>query len=237
MFDTGSMGIDPGSAPSLVPDDDVPSPIGDGDDRRAGTLRVLRELVEVTRPVTLADERLIPVDDRLVPLLGGGLERGTTIGVTGTSGIMSAGLSLCARATSSGLWMGCLNIPSVGWAAADAAGVDLRRVVSVDVPPPDLVDAAAAMIDVFDLVICEGLEGVSRSRSRNLSARVRERGCVLLVLGGDVDSVGPTDVVVDVDQVSWSGLGHGHGRLRSRSARIVVHGRGELTRPRTAEIG
>lgn len=236
MFDTGSMRVDPGSAPSLVTDAEA-QPSAHTHEGRENQLRVLRELVEVTRPVTMADERVIPVADRLGSLLGGGLKRGTTVGVAGTVGITSTGLSLCARATSSGLWMGCLNIPSLGWAAAEALGVDLRRVVSVDVPLPDLADAAAAMVDVFDLVMCDGLEGISSSQSRKLSARVRERGCVLLVLGGDTGAGGSADVIVEVDDVTWSGLGDGSGRLRSRSSTVTVHGRRGLSRPRSSRIG
>lgn len=204
---------------------------------RENQLRVLRELVGTTRPVTIADERIVPVVDGLDHLLDGGLRRGTTVGVAGAVGVTSTALSLCARATSSGLWMGCLNIPSMGWAAADALGVDLRRVVSVDVPPLDLVDAAAAMVDVFDLVVCDGLEGMSSSQSRRLSARVRERGCVLLVIGADMGAGGSADVVVEVDEVTWTGLGEGCGRLRSRSSRVTVRGRRSMAGPRTAEIG
>lgn len=255
MFDTGWMRIDPGgAAPSIsdVATSDTRTPLSDSsDDSRARTLSSLREVVG---PTTMADERVIPVDEPLEQLLDGGLRRGTTISVEGDVGTTSLGLALCARATSSGLWMGCLNVPSMGWAAADAMGVDLCRVVSVEVSVAEMVDAAAAMVDVFDLVVCDGLGGISRSQSQRLSARVRERGCVLLVLdgpllhgtetiargGGHGRSVGPrgsVDVVVAVDQVSWSGLGDGHGRLRSRSVEAKAHGRGGLVSPGRVEIG
>lgn len=261
------MRLDPGSAASPIPDigtsgtSTPPSLPSDG--ARSRTLSALRELVEVVRPVTMAGERVVPVDESLEELLDGGLRRGSTVRVEGSVGVTSLGLSLCARATSSGLWMGCLNIPSIGWAAAEAVGVDLCRVVSVDVPAADVVDAVAAMVDVFDLVMCDGLGGVSHSQLTKLSARVRERGCVLLVLDGQVrddrrsvfnggsagghgwpdgyvradEAFGIVDVVLEVQQVLWSGLGDGRGRLRSRSVDVVAHGRRGLASPRFARVG
>lgn len=259
------MRVVPGGAAPSIPDvgptDTRTPPSGPPDDARAHALNSLRELIEVVRPTTIAAERVIPVDESLEQLLDGGLRRGTTVRVEGSVGTTSLGLALCARATSSGLWMGCLNAPSVGWAAADAMGVDLCRVVSVEVPTTDVADAMAAMVDVFDLVMCDGLEGMSSSQSQKISARVRERGCVLLVVDGPVigdrrltagglrsitgggrsgrpiGTEGSADVVVSVDQVSWSGLGDGRGRLRSRSTKVVVHGRRHLASPRSAEIG
>lgn len=204
-------------------------------------------------PVTLAGERMIPVTESFEQLLGGGLQRGTTMRIEGMVGTTSLGLSLCARATSSGLWMGCLNMRSVGWAAAESMGVDLCRVVSVDVPAADVADAVAAMVDVFDLVVCDGLDGLSRSQSQRLSARVRERGCVLMVLEGITSAGRPlvdqryvsrrsavahgsSDMVMEVEGVTWSGLGDGRGRLGSRSVDVVARGRRGLERPRSVRI-
>ena len=160
--------------------------------------------------------------------------------LSGGAGVTSLALALCAAPTSSGLWLGCLNVPSRGWAAAAELGVDLCRVATVDVPERELAAATAVMIDVFDLVLCGDLRPLTRSHRNKLLHRARERGRVLVTLGdrpavlvpGRSDTAVITgerdwlpDVSLHVEGSRWSGLGAGRGRLRGRRLWVTVRER------------
>lgn len=218
------------------------------------TITDLKQMVERVRPVSLASEQLLPLAPVLANMFGSGLRRGSTVLLKGGSGATSLALATCAAATANGLWLGCLNAQSLGWAAAHELGVDLNNVVTVTVPGRDLVAACGAMVDVFDMVLFDTARGVSVGEARKLAARARERGCVLLltddrrrsIRAGSTatgssrgDSAGwpePTDVVIDVAETSWAGLGSGHGRLREGHMQVDVTGRRGFSAARSTQI-
>jgi hypothetical protein len=55
-----------------------------------------------------------------------------------------------------------------------------------------------------------------------LSARARERGAVLVVLGAPAQG---SDVRLRVTNVIWAGMGCGHGHLHARQVEVEVSGR------------
>lgn len=210
------------------------------DASKAEALEGLRRMVDKVRPVSMAQERVLPFAPGLDGLLEGGLRRGASVALEGESGVTSLALALCAQATSSGMWLGCLNTPSLGWASAVELGVDLRHVVVVDVEDHDMLDAMGVMVDVFDLVMCGDLSELPHSKVRKLLARAKERGCVLVTMGERSKTVlagwdmnqerlegwgEVPDSLVYVEGAMWTGLGVGHGRLGERRLAVRVKNR------------
>jgi hypothetical protein len=218
---------------------------------RAERVATLRALVDRTRPVSLAGQRVLPVLPALEACFsaaGGpqGLQRGSVVQVVGVAGATTLALALAAGPTRAGSWAAFVGLPELAWAAAAEVGVDLDRVVVVRPTERTRVTVLAALVDAFDVVLCglgaaNGRAGtLSATEARRLSARARERGSVLLVVGGRTGGVGPARRVwagaadaelVVVDQ-EWSGLGQGWGHLRSRRVTVETGGRRGLDRPR-----
>lgn len=164
-------------------------------------------------------ERVLPVDPALAGLLpSGGLERGSTTSVVGSTSLV---LALLAEASRSGSWVAVVGMPRVGVLAAHQLGLDLDRMVLVPDPGPDAPLAVAALIDGMDVVVV-GETALNDTDRRRLSTRARERSTVLLpTVPWPGAGVGLT-----VEAVRWDGLGAGHGLLRSRRLTVRRHGRG-----------
>jgi len=237
VFDTGRV------TASIAEHDPAP-----GADRRSRVER-LRALVDRTRPVTLAEQRVLPVLPTLEQLLttgagAAGLRRGSVVGVAGYSGATTLALALAAGPTRSGSWAAFVGLPELGWAAAEELGVDLSRVVVVRPTASARPTVVAALLDAFDVVVV-GFDGAPGAvEARRLAARARERGSVLVVVGGRIGGVGRsrrawptgTEVELTVVESTWSGLEEGAGHLRQRRAVVEVGGRGGWQRARRVEL-
>jgi hypothetical protein len=95
----------------------------------------------------------------------------------------------------------------------------------------------AALVDGFDVVLVAAGPRVRRrpADARRLAARVRERGTVLVAVGGDLPE--RSHVRLTVESGAWQGLEPtGPGRLSARRAEVVAGGRGEASRPRRAHL-
>ncbi len=212
---------------------------------RVATVQQLRELVDRTRPVSTAEQRVLPVLPAVEGLLAGrGLQRGTVVQVNGGAGATSLALAVAAGPTRAGSWVACVGLPELGWAAAAASGVELERLVVVRPTEQSWATVVAALVDAFDVVLC-GLERApSSSEVRRLQARARERGSVLVVVAGAAGSVGPArrswpeaaDVDLSVVGAEWAGLGDGWGHLRSRRITVETGGRRGMRRGRRVEL-
>lgn len=180
-------------------------------------------------PVSLARERVLPVLGPLDAVLPGGLVRGTTVEVSGP-GATSLALALAAGPVRAGSWAVAVGWPELGWGAARALGLPLERVaVVVDPPVEHRADVLAALVGAFDLLLVPG-RLLGGSLARRLSARLRERGSVLI--RGGAAHVGGTgaggtgaDVRCRVAPQGWEGLGTGWGHLRARRVTVTVDGR------------
>lgn len=226
MFDHGGMRS--GAAPSSSTPDPAPT---------AGAT-ALDALAERLRPLALRRDDHLPVLPALTRLLPGeGLRRGTTVSVAGDAGggATSLALALVAAASTAGSWVAAVGLPSLGLVAADELGVALERLVLVAAPERrQWGSVTAALVDGFDCVVVAAHRGVPATSARRLVARVRERGAVLVTLGGGWPE--PAAVQLRVVRTRWEGIEPGHGHLRARKVRVAVDGRGDAARPRTVDL-
>ncbi|HLM62678.1 MAG TPA: hypothetical protein VK306_00135 [Acidimicrobiales bacterium] len=221
----------------------------------------LEVLAERVRPVTLARDQQLPVLPALAPLLpGGALRRGTTVAVgaatglgagAGAAGATSLALALAAGPSQAGAWVAAVGLGSLGAVAAAGFGVALDRLALVDGPTGarrlggfggrgdrgtvSWAAVVAALVDGFDVVLVAAGPGLRRrpADARRLVARVRERGAVLVAVGGDLPE--RSQVRLSVTAAAWEPIG-GVGHLHGRRVRVDAGGRGEASRPRQAEL-
>lgn len=171
-----------------------------------------------------------PVAAPLLPLLpGGGLRPGTVVAVRGSTSLL---LALLAAATAEGAWAAVIGVPDLGVLAAAEAGVAVHRLALVPAPGPESSPVAAALLDGMGLVALSGAGQLPSGARRSLAARARQRGSVLLPLGGWPGA----DVELDCRTDGWHGAEAGHGRLCSREVMVRATGRGAAAPPRTARL-
>jgi hypothetical protein len=124
----------------------------------------------------------LPVPESLAEQLPAGLPRGT---VAVLSGARSLPVGMAASVTGAGGHVAVVGLPDFGLLAAAEMGADLSRLAVIPDPGTDPVEVAAVLMDGMDLVLL-GLAGrsVPATRARAVVARARQRGCTLLVTGG-----------------------------------------------------
>jgi hypothetical protein len=183
--------------------------------------------LQVARPPVLAGERVLPVGGGLGGLLpGGGLRRGSVAVLDGPcgAGVTSVALSVAAAVTTAGEWAAVLDDGTLGGVAAAEAGVALERLAVVRrVPASRWATVVAALLDGASLVVAAVPPHARVGDARRLVSRARERGAALLVTGRWPAEAA---VRVQVEGVSWSGLGAGAGLLTVCTRRVRVEGRG-----------
>ena len=191
----------------------------------------LAGLPESVRPVALAGDRLLPVLPALGRLLpGGGLRRGSTVAVAGST---SLALALLAGPSAAGSWCAVVGMPSLGLVAAAEVGAAVGRLALVAAPGRDWAAVVAALLDALDVVVVRAPDRAVRAAdARRLGARARERGAVLVPLG----RWDGADVRLSVARSAWEGLDGGSGHLRARLVEVVAEGRGAAARPRRARL-
>jgi hypothetical protein len=207
----------------------------------AGAVEALAERV---RPTDLARDLglpVLPAFDVLLP--ASGLRRGITAAIgtqPGVTGATSLALALAAGASQAGSWVAAVGLGSLGLVAAAELGVALERLVLVADPGRERAGWAsvvAALVDGFDVVLVAA-GGGSRLRAgdaRRLVARVRERGSVLVAVGGDLPGE-RSPLRLTVTSSTWQGLGDGWGHLQGRRVAVEAGGRGDAVRARRAEL-
>ena len=191
----------------------------------------LEALRELTRPVSLSGEKLLPVREDLAALLpGGGFRRGSVVEI-GAPSLLFVSM---AEAVRTGSWAALVGLGSLGLAAAADQGISLDRVAVVTAPPADMAaTVVAALIDALDIVVL-GPATVSRAGdARRLMARARERGAVVFVYGRWPEAA---DVRLSVVGQTHGGLGEGHGHLAGWSVEVEASGRGASARRRRGSL-
>ncbi len=204
----------------------------------APDLAALRLLGDRVRPLAGAGERTLPVPEALAGLIPqGGLQRGSTV-ATGGVAATSLALALAGPVTVAGSWVAVVGLPALGLLAASELGVDLERVLLVaDPEPPGWAPTVAALLDAVEIVLVRPPARVAPSVQRRLTSRARDRGSVLLQVGGSTEAWAQApDLVVSATAGSWVGLGPGHGRLQARRLEVAVTGRRGADRPRQATL-
>lgn len=158
------------------------------------------------------------LDEALAPVLPHGLRRGQVIAVEGSTSLL---LALVARASREGAWAAMVGMPHAGVLAAARRGIDLGRLALIPHPGAQASAALGACIDGMDIVMVGQGMVLSDADRRRLSARAKERGCVMVVAG-----MWPgAHVVLTVERARWRGIGTGEGRLRERGVTVAIGGR------------
>lgn len=186
-----------------------------------GLLRRAEERAERVRQAPETGHGLLPVAEPLTTLLPG-LRPGGTAAITTAPGATSLLLALLAKASGSGAWIGVVGRPDLGIVAAAEAGLRLERLALVPHPGADLVAVTTALLDGLDVVAVAGAAAVRAADRQRLAARARQRGAVLVALGGWPGA----DVALTCTDIRWVGLGAGVGRLRTRRLWVQARGRG-----------
>lgn len=173
-----------------------------------------------------AEESLLAVPDALAELLPGGLPKGA---VAVLSGARSLPVGMTAAVTAAGGHAAVVGLPEFGLLAAAEMGADLSRLAVIPQPGSDPVEVAAVLMDGMDLVVL-GLGGrsVAPTRSRAVVARARQRGCTLLVTGGQWQGASMRmDAKVCGYEIAGSGGRPvaGCGRIGRVRVSIRAHGR------------
>lgn len=173
--------------------------------------------------------RMLPVHPALTGLFPwGGLRRGVTVAVRGSSSLLYA---LLAPPTDTGSWAALVGMPDLGLRAAAELGVAVERLALVRHPGANLPAVVAALLDGMDLVAVDPAR-LTDSHLRRLSARARHRGAVLISTGEWPGA----DLELTPAHVRWHGLGDGHGFLEARETVVSARGRGAAARPARAEV-
>ncbi len=165
------------------------------------------------------DAPVLPVPPALADLLPGrGLRPGQAYTVAPSGSLL---LALLARPSREGSWCAVVGMPELGAEAAEQLGVDLNRLVLIPDPGPRWLAVTATVADVLPVVAVRPGGRVSAGETARLSARLREKGTVLLVQG-----VWPqAEASLAVDTAEWSGVGDGYGFLRRRAMTVSVTSR------------
>lgn len=169
-----------------------------------------------------AVERLLPLVPALEELLPDGLRRGTTVGVVGST---SVALALGARASATGSWSAAIGAHSLGFLCAAELGYDLKRFVVVKVGEPlAWARAVSALLDPCDVLLAWPPRALALRAAEQLTARARERGAALVVVGAGWPA--RLDLMLTVRRAEWSGIEAGAGRFQARRIEVEVTGRG-----------
>jgi hypothetical protein len=169
----------------------------------------------------------LPVMADILP--GGALKQGAAYSVDNSTTLVMA---LLAGPSQSGAWCGVVGLPDFGAEAATSFGIDLERLVLVPAPGDQWLTVTAALVDVLAVVVAKPPLRTSDAEVARLGARLRQRGCTLIVVGGWPQS----EARLRIEASSWSGLGSGHGSLAGREVTVTSAGRTGLDRPRSARL-
>lgn len=203
------------------------APVANGviaDDRVAELQQRIRQM-----QATKLDTRRIPTHPAIASLLpGGGLKQGAVYSVERSAMLIMA---LLAGPSAAGSWCAVVGVPEFGIEAAGRFGIDLDRLVLVPRPGDQWLAVTAAIADVMGVVVTRPPKRASDSSVARLSARLRQRGATLLVLGTWPQS----EAMLSLSHSQWHGIGDGHGHLSAREVTVTVTDR-MTGRPRSARL-
>jgi hypothetical protein len=178
---------------------------------------------------TKLEQRFLPTHPAIAELLpGGGLKQGAMYSVENSATLL---LALLAGPSAAGSWCGVVGVPELGIEAAASFGIDLDRLILVPNPGDQWLAVTAAIADVLTVVVAKPPRQASESNLARLSARLRQRGSTLIVVG----SWPQTEAMLSLSQSSWTGIGEGHGHLTARQVTVTVSTRLD-GRPHSARL-
>ncbi len=203
-------------------------PLIDAGSPTRATVEKLQARIRQMQATTL-DTRLISTHPAIAALLpGGGLKQGTTYAVDHSATLVMA---LLAGPSTAGSWCAVVGMPEFGAEAASRFGIDLERLVLVPHPGEHWLSVTAALADVLSVVVTRPPKRASDSNVSRLTARLRQRGSTLIVLGPWPQS----EAMLSLSDSNWSGIGQGSGHLSARQVTVTVSSRAG-GRPRSARL-
>lgn len=165
---------------------------------------------------TSALKPAFPVPDALAGIIpAGGLLGGSAYSL-GTAGALL--LALLAEPSGEGNWCGVVGMPELGVEAAERAGVSLDRLVLVPEPGDQWLAVTAALVEVLPVIAIRPGGRFGAGDATRLSARLRDRGGVLLVHGDWPRS----EARLEIAEPRWAGVGSGHGCLTEREVLVTA---------------
>ncbi|CAN5384068.1 hypothetical protein BH10ACT7_BH10ACT7_03520 [soil metagenome] len=213
-----------GVSPALTLTTPVGTPRAMADERVAELQQRIRQM-----QATKLDTRRIPTHPAIAPLLpGGGLKQGAVYSVERSAMLIMA---LLAGPSAAGSWCAVVGVPEFGIEAAGRFGIDLDRLVLVPKPGDQWLAVTAAIADVMGVVVARPPKRASDASVARLSARLRQRGATLLVLGAWPQS----EAMLSLSHSEWHGIGEGHGHLSAREVTVTVTDR-VTGRPRSSRL-
>lgn len=204
----------------------------------------LAEQAHRVAPTTLAGDQLLSVPELFHDLLpSGGLQRGWTVRLEGSSSARALAWALLSTATTAGRWVATVNVAGISLAAASELGVAIERVLVISNARAEVWSATlGALIGAVDVILFDAPHHrIPPSEYRKIASRCRERGTVLMELGtaqprrsGRFAGVGQLqyDVSFSVQPSAWVGLESGYGHLQARGIDVSVSGRRATGRQR-----
>lgn len=180
---------------------------------RTATVHELQQRIAEMQPLRL-DDRALPTPRGLRELLpGGALRAGSVYSVRGS---WQLALALLAEASLGGAWCGVIGCPAFGAEAAASLGVALDRCVLIPRPGPHALAITGTLCETLTVVVARFSREVAPGDAERLSARLREHGAALIVLG----SWARAESTLTVTRSRWSGLGAGYGALDTRELAV-----------------
>lgn len=179
---------------------------------------------------TKLETKTVPTLQALADILpGGALRQGAAYSVEGSTTLVMA---LLAGPSEGGAWCGVVGLPDFGAEAAARFGIDLTRLVLVPSPGDQWLTVTAALVDVLTVVVTRPPRRTSDADVARLAARLRQRGCTLIVVGSWPQS----DAQLRIETSRWGGLAQGHGYLAGREVTVTSSGAGGFGNPRSARL-
>jgi len=166
-----------------------------------------------------SDAPLLPLDPALEGLLPEtGLRVGSAYSISPSPSLLGA---LLAAPSQKGSWCAIVGMPTIGVEAMRDLGVDLERLILVPDPGPRWLTVATALSEVIPIVAVHPRSRVADADIARLNARLRDRGCTLLVTAPWPQS----EATIKVEETEWHGLGAGWGLLADRTVTLRASGR------------
>ncbi|KAB1891521.1 hypothetical protein F6W69_13345 [Microbacterium oxydans] len=193
-----------------------------GDSRAGEVLRLRREISRMQR--RRSEQALLPLDPAFASLLPeGGLQTGTSYSVSPSPSLV---LALLGAASQKGLWCAVVGMPTLGAEAAAAFGIDLARLILVPTPGDRWLAATSALAEVVPLIVVSPGSRARDADVARLSARLRDRGCTLLVTETPGAERWPqSEGTIRLHDPHWHGLGAGWGLLSDCTVTVTARTR------------
>jgi hypothetical protein len=157
-----------------------------------------------------------------------GLRAGAAYSVSGS---LTLALVLLAEACRQGAWCAIVGLPGLGMEVAAHQGLDLDRVLLVPSPGDQWSTVVAALAEIVPVVLAAPVR-LPPGEAARLAARLRERGCTLLLTGAWQG----VQADLQASPAGWRGLGAGHGCLLSRRIAVEVRHRAGRTSRHHLEV-